>query len=151
MAPSFPANEREPSGVCEMPVDGKPARTFYRVVRTFMVGDEGAECTVLDLWPVTGRTHQLRRHMKALGHPIVGDTRYGGNKIGELLREGTTSTGPCQDEAAQDPPDAENGASREKETLCLWAVEVKLPHPATGEESTFRLPPTDATPEWLFV
>ena len=33
---------------------------------------------LVKLWPKTGRTHQLRVHMAALGHPIVGDTMYGG-------------------------------------------------------------------------
>ena len=57
--------------------EGKAAITNYRVLRTY----EGY--TFLALMPVTGRTHQLRVHMKHLNHPIVGDTIYG-RKDGKL-------------------------------------------------------------------
>lgn len=53
--------------------DGRPARTRYRVVDT--VGDRASW---LELQPLTGRTHQLRVHCLAIGHPIVGDGKYGG-------------------------------------------------------------------------
>ncbi|MBB4843907.1 tRNA pseudouridine32 synthase/23S rRNA pseudouridine746 synthase [Paucibacter oligotrophus] len=51
---------------------GKPSQTRYR-----LLGHEGPNSRVL-LEPLTGRTHQLRVHMLALGHPIVGDTLYSG-------------------------------------------------------------------------
>jgi tRNA pseudouridine32 synthase / 23S rRNA pseudouridine746 synthase len=51
---------------------GKPSLTRYRTLEC-----DGAHSRV-ELEPVTGRTHQLRVHMLALGHPIVGDTLYGG-------------------------------------------------------------------------
>jgi Pseudouridylate synthases, 23S RNA-specific len=51
--------------------DGKPARTLWRVLAR-----EGA-ATRVALTPVTGRSHQLRVHMAALGHPILGDPFYG--------------------------------------------------------------------------
>jgi 23S rRNA pseudouridine955/2504/2580 synthase len=53
--------------------DGQPARTSYRVVDR--VGNRAAW---LELEPLTGRTHQLRVHCMAMGHPIVGDGKYGG-------------------------------------------------------------------------
>jgi 23S rRNA pseudouridine955/2504/2580 synthase len=53
--------------------EGSPARTRYRVVER--AGN--AACWV-ELQPFTGRTHQLRVHMAAIGHPIVGDGKYGG-------------------------------------------------------------------------
>ena len=53
---------------------GKPARTSYRVVQR-RVGD--APTTLLEVSLQSGRTHQIRVHMAAIGHPVVGDTRYG--------------------------------------------------------------------------
>jgi 23S rRNA pseudouridine1911/1915/1917 synthase len=52
---------------------GKYALTFYKVVR------EWKGYSLVLLRPKTGRTHQLRVHMKHLGHPILGDPLYGGN------------------------------------------------------------------------
>jgi len=51
---------------------GKPALTAYRV----LAYDAARDCTRVELSPHTGRTHQLRVHMQALGHPILGDTLY---------------------------------------------------------------------------
>ena len=60
--------------------------------------------------PRTGRTHQLRVHMLALGHVILGDTIY--------------ATGPARDHAR----------------LMLHAEELRLNHPETGRGMTFRAP-----------
>jgi 23S rRNA pseudouridine955/2504/2580 synthase len=53
--------------------NGQPARTRYRVVER-----AGNAAAWVELEPLTGRTHQLRAHMAAIGHPIVGDGKYGG-------------------------------------------------------------------------
>lgn len=53
-------------------VNGKHAKTHYRVLQTTN------SLSLLELKPETGRTHQLRVHLAQLGHPIVGDTLYGG-------------------------------------------------------------------------
>ena len=53
--------------------DGLPARTRYRVIDR-----AGNRAAWVELQPLTGRTHQLRAHMAAIGHPIVGDGKYGG-------------------------------------------------------------------------
>ncbi len=52
---------------------GQPARTKYRVIDR-----AGNRAAWLELEPLTGRTHQLRVHCAAIGHPIVGDGKYGG-------------------------------------------------------------------------
>jgi 23S rRNA pseudouridine1911/1915/1917 synthase len=59
-------------------VNGKPARTHYKVLQ------ESFGYSLLELAPETGRTHQLRVHLKQLGHPIVGDTFYGGEVADRL-------------------------------------------------------------------
>lgn len=59
-------------------LNGKPARTDYRVLSSSDNYD------VLELRPYTGRTHQLRVHLKAIGHPIVGDIVYGGEAADRL-------------------------------------------------------------------
>lgn len=54
---------------------GRPARTAYRVRRRFA---EPVPATLVEASLETGRTHQVRVHMAAIGHPVVGDDRYGG-------------------------------------------------------------------------
>jgi 23S rRNA pseudouridine955/2504/2580 synthase len=54
---------------------GLPAKTRYRVVER-----AGNRAAWVELEPLTGRTHQLRAHMAAIGHPIVGDGKYGGQE-----------------------------------------------------------------------
>ncbi|MFN3515668.1 MAG: RluA family pseudouridine synthase [Novosphingobium sp.] len=53
--------------------EGQPARSRYRVIDR-----AGNRAAWVELQPLTGRTHQLRVHMAAIGHPIVGDGKYGG-------------------------------------------------------------------------
>ena len=55
------------------PEHGLPAKTKWRVVDR-----AGNRAAWVELQPLTGRTHQLRAHMAAIGHPIVGDAKYGG-------------------------------------------------------------------------
>ncbi len=71
-----PLAKQPGSGGEKMHVDhegGQPAKTRYRVVEA-----AGKKAAWLELEPMTGRTHQLRVHCAAMGHPIVGDGKYGG-------------------------------------------------------------------------
>lgn len=56
----------------EVDPNGKEAKSEYRVIKKI------DNCTLVELEPHTGRTHQLRVHMLALGCPIIGDGKYGG-------------------------------------------------------------------------
>lgn len=72
----LPIGKQPGSGGEKMHVDekdGASARTRYRIVER-----AGNTCAWVELQPYTGRTHQLRVHMAAIGHPIVGDGKYGG-------------------------------------------------------------------------
>lgn len=72
---NLPLAKQPGSGGEKMHVDenGLPSRTRYRVIER-----AGNSCAWVELQPLTGRTHQLRVHMAAIGHPIVGDGKYGG-------------------------------------------------------------------------
>lgn len=58
---------------------GKSAQTHYKVINT------SDKYSLLELKPTTGRTHQLRVHLKHIGHPIVGDDLYGGEQADRML------------------------------------------------------------------
>jgi 23S rRNA pseudouridine1911/1915/1917 synthase len=72
--------ERNPKAPATFRVgaQGKPAVTHYKTVAT------NGRYSLLELKPETGRTHQLRVHLAALKHPIVGDTLYGGQPADRL-------------------------------------------------------------------
>ncbi len=59
--------------------NGKEAETFYKVLKS------NDKYSMVELKPTTGRTHQLRVHMKYLGHPILGDPVYGIEKADRLF------------------------------------------------------------------
>jgi tRNA pseudouridine32 synthase/23S rRNA pseudouridine746 synthase len=81
-------------------VHGKPARTDWQVLDF----DAAGPATRLALQPHTGRTHQLRLHLSAIGHPILGDALYA-------------------------PPAVQGRATR----LLLHACALTLAHPVSGE------------------
>lgn len=58
---------------------GKPSETYYKVVKS------NNDYSLLELRPTTGRTHQLRVHLKYIGHPILGDPVYGNQKASRLF------------------------------------------------------------------
>ncbi len=88
----WPATE----GLIEKPLPGPgghlaEARTAWRVLATTELPIpvdryESARYSWLELRPLTGRRHQLRRHLRSLRHPIVGDTSYGDRHHNRMLR-----------------------------------------------------------------
>jgi len=83
-------------------VAGKPARTHYRVLKEYVIPTDAAalECRL-----ETGRTHQIRVHLAAIGHPVVGDASYGG------VRTGISPTRPFLHAAALEFTHPVTGAS----------------------------------------
>jgi len=74
---------QEVQGCIDLPLDRKPSRTRYSVLSHDPVSN--TSCVRLEI--ETGRLHQIRRHMEAIGHPVMGDPRYGrGNKSGKPMR-----------------------------------------------------------------
>jgi tRNA pseudouridine32 synthase/23S rRNA pseudouridine746 synthase len=70
-------------GTISQPLDGKAAVTRYRVISR----NPEAYTSTLQVEIETGRLHQIRRHLACIGHPVMGDPRYGsGNKDGKPLR-----------------------------------------------------------------
>ncbi|QIL01926.1 RluA family pseudouridine synthase [Sphingomonas sinipercae] len=72
----LPLSKQPGTGGEKMQVDdvnGQPAKTRWRIIER-----AGNRVAWVELQPLTGRTHQLRVHMAAIGHPIVGDGKYGG-------------------------------------------------------------------------
>lgn len=86
---------------------GKPSQTRYQVLSR----DEAEGTTRVELEPITGRSHQLRVHMLAMGHVIVGDPLY-----------------------------AQGYARTRASRLLLHAAQLKLTHPVTGESLDISCP-----------
>jgi tRNA pseudouridine32 synthase/23S rRNA pseudouridine746 synthase len=84
-------------------IQGKSAQTVYRLLHTSSLG------ALLELTPISGRSHQLRVHMQALGTPICGDKFY-----------------------------AEAAAFDAAPRLLLHAESLKLNHPASGIPIAFH-------------
>ncbi len=65
------------SGVINEPLDEKESETRYRILLT------GENCALLAVTPISGRMHQIRRHLELIGHPVLGDKRYGGGELAD--------------------------------------------------------------------
>lgn len=72
-------NPKKPSSF-RIDAKGKPAVTNYETIKTLSSG-----AALLELKPVTGRTHQLRVHLAHIGSPIIGDSLYGSGKLGQRM------------------------------------------------------------------
>jgi tRNA pseudouridine32 synthase/23S rRNA pseudouridine746 synthase len=86
---------------------GKPSLTGYTVLEY----DSASDTSRVELCPHTGRTHQLRVHLQAIGHPILGDELYG-----------------------------DNATHKPAPRLLLHATALRLPHPLTGEQLKLESP-----------
>lgn len=92
----------EPSGVIELPIErdnrndrqrvallpspkSRPALTEFKTLARTRVGER--EVSLVEFHPITGRTHQIRVHAKAIGHPLVGDALYGEKASDELAAQ----------------------------------------------------------------
>jgi 23S rRNA pseudouridine1911/1915/1917 synthase len=100
-------SERTPTKMA-IAAGGRPARTGYAVQRRL---HHPRSTTLLELNLYSGRTHQIRVHMAAIGHPVVGDPRYGSSD--------------------RDLPDAR---------FFLHAFRLALRHPVSGERLEFEAP-----------
>lgn len=58
--------------------------TEYRPLTS---GTIGTECTMLEVHLLTGKTHQIRAHLASIGHPILGDYKYGDRKLNDVLKK----------------------------------------------------------------
>ena len=96
----------------------KRAQTDY-----FTLWFLGNRLSWMALEPVTGRTHQLRAHMAEIGHPILGDGKYGGS----------------ESENAGDGWGAGSGGDLSRK-LHLHARSLSIQHPVTKEMMTFTAP-----------
>lgn len=81
----------EDSGTIDAPVGRYAEERFWniktdgkRAITNFWVKERFADRTFLELEPVTGRTNQLRIHLAHIGHPILGDEKYGGREFPRL-------------------------------------------------------------------
>lgn len=61
--------------------DGKYIKTGYKPIRCFYKENEKESYTLLEVHLITGRSHQIRAHLASIGHPIVGDGKYGDKKV----------------------------------------------------------------------
>jgi len=98
---------REPTRMT-VAADGRAARTHYEIEQRYT---EPVACSRWCLRLETGRTHQIRVHLAAIGHPVVGDDRYGGVR-----------------------------PALEAPRLLLHARHLAFTHPATGERMLFDAP-----------
>jgi 23S rRNA pseudouridine1911/1915/1917 synthase len=95
---------------------GKESVTKYAVIKTFE--KEGEKLTLVSVHPETGRTHQIRVHMKYINHPLLGDYLYAGRKTSRNDREWATR-------------------------VMLHAARIVLQHPTTQETIAIEAPIPD--------
>ena len=110
--------EPVPAGARFVDEAGLPAHTEFRVLQRWEDGT-----SLLEAWPITGRTNQIRVHLWHLGYPICGDPTYLADR-----RLGIHAT-----------------VAVDATPMCLHAHRITLHHPVTQKRVTFCVPP----PPWL--
>ncbi|NLR90283.1 RluA family pseudouridine synthase [Flammeovirga agarivorans] len=103
----------EKDGDIKIPLDDKACHSSYSRI-SYIPSLRSEYLSIVELSPHTGRTHQLRRHMQSIGHPIVGDKEYG-----------------------------EEGNIIEGKGLFLSSVEISFIHPIYEERQTIKAPQPD--------
>lgn len=111
--------DRKLMSVFEDGESGKHAVTHYRVLRRY------GYVTLVECKLETGRTHQIRAHMKHIGHPVFGDTQYGGDKV---------MKGPSFSKYRQFVQNSFIILPRQ----ALHAKSLALTHPVSGERLQFE-------------
>ncbi|WOP14733.1 pseudouridine synthase [Ottowia sp. SB7-C50] len=111
-------------------LDVQPARTRFRTLAQLTLplpyGDHAeTRCALIELTPLTGRRHQLRRHCKHMAHPIVGDATHGKGPLNRALAGWL-------------------GLQR----LWLHALSLELQHPLTGAPLRITAPPGNEWQRW---
>lgn len=134
---------REKMTVCAPGGNAREAVTFYEVLERFR------GFALMRLLPKTGRTHQLRVHMQYLGHPIVADRVYGGQR--KLRLSDLTAAG--NDDSAETATAAKSGrragvdSGEDTDVLiarqALHALRLEFSHPADGSRLAFEAPLPD--------
>ncbi len=106
------------------PMSTKSAVTRYKVIERIRPKGTEMAFTFVELYPKTGRTHQLRVHMSFLGHPMVGDRMYGGGPLYRSQLDG-------QAQQAVDPLITRQA---------LHAHTIEFTHPRSGEKMSLTAP-----------
>src|SRR5690606_30962469 len=111
---------------------GKASETLVRVEARFRrdLPWRGPELALVRCWPITGRQHQIRVHLAAAGHPIVGDKLYGPSARHSV----DFAEGRLTEEAR---------AELVLERHALHAAALAFPHPSTGEPLRVEAPLPD--------
>lgn len=128
---------KEPDGVIETPLLNNSTnefaacetryRTLAKIEHPVKVSKkfDTSRYSLLEVNPRTGRWHQIRRHMNRVSHPIIGDREHGDSHHNRYFRDTLKIDG-----------------------LCLWAKELSITHPKTGEKMKFESP---ISARWLQI